>query len=785
MKKIIFSLVLLIAIFINSFALAQCEIPKHKKICFRWLLKEYACKIVGSQLAAKNNTQNYYDIDGLRKSIYNKVINSKLYYIEYVNFINENPRLSAVYAELNRLIQKKIKYDALDKANPILIKPAMIGRNANYKLTFNDKILHSFSPPPMRKDNLFFENKEESNVFRTTAAQEMAYAIFENSENWINDIKSLQEYGPLIVTRLETLLTGNDDGLDFDNVDDLLILYCGFKVALENPASYSKPIDQIHFSNTKYIDLALKIYERAVLPKYKAFIILRIISIHQCNYPKPNNKKALEFALKAKNDLYNFVDTETKINFLYLIAYNACCCVAQPPSWNINQKYYQICLDHYTAMLDILKPMLNSRALSQEKIKEFIIKAFYDISIAPCVGLVTLYALSKNFPEAIKSLDIVISMTSPGEDVHDSAVKYREMLLNYIKPLEISDIKFLSSNGQEVKWGEILEINQEYTIQAITKVPVSEPSIKINYSSNYGNGNWDLKKLQNNDTTYQATVKIDSSIIGLNPDNKWRFVAFDYLPDAQSNLGDSKLFIEKAKNQLGYIDGGYFQASSSGIPNEVKEDFSNPVLPITKEAFVAAGVEYLKIEAGNIKKIIPFKNQANMLYYSGHGSSSDGSLVANVAFNPIDIQNNEWANLRVIIIAGCSVLSLDNQLQTPGGGYPKDPGIKWVDLGKRSNLKYFLGYRKTAPRDNQPTGNTTVPASKIICNNFFKKLQDTTTGLRMAWCSDWMGANRNKNGWNACAIEVGIDNNSTNKYHYWIKTFWYGVPDHDEIIKTF
>jgi len=371
-------------------------------------------------------------------------------------------------------------------------------------------------------------------------------------------------------------------------------------------------------------------------------------------------------------------------------------------------------------------------------------------------------------------------IASPDKEFENEAKKLISELEtepNIPTPVEISELKFLRENGTEVKWGEILEINQVYTIQAITKASTSEPSIKINYFSNYGNGSWNLQKLQNNSTTYQAAVKIDSSIIGLNPENKWRFVAFDYLPDAQSNLGDSKLFIEKAKNQLGYIDCGYFQASSSGIANEVKEDFSNPILPITKEAFVAAGVEYLKLEARNIKKIIPFKNQANAFYYSGHGSSSDGSLAANVRFNPKDIQNNEWDNLRVIIIAGCSVLSMDTQLQTPGGGYPKDPGIEWVSLGKRSKLKNFLGYRKTAPRDNQPTGNTTVPASKIICNNLFQLLGT------LNWCDAWMEANNNTNGRNACVIEL---NSGNNKYYYYEKVYKYYVyPKYETKIKIF
>lgn len=380
-------------------------------------------------------------------------------------------------------------------------------------------------------------------------------------------------------------------------------------------------------------------------------------------------------------------------------------------------------------------------------------------------------------------------IASPDKEFESEAKKLiteLETEPNIPVPVEISELKFLRSDGTEVKWGDILETKMTYIVQAVTKNSIAEHSIKINYSSNFCNGSWDLQKLQNNNNTYQATVKIDSNIIGLNPENKWTFVAFDYLSDGKSNLGDSKTFIENAKKQMNYIDSGYFQASNLGIPNEIKEDDLAPVLPITKEAFMTAGVEYLKLEAGNIKKIIPFKNQANMLYYSGHGSSSDGSLAANVFFNPEDIQNNEWDNLRVVIIAGCSVLSLDIQLQIPDAAYKDDPGLKWVELGKKSKLKYFLGYRKTAPRDNQPTGNTTVPASKIICNNFFNNLKNQTTGSLIDWCSAWMEANHNANGWNACAIELKTKDDEKNKYHYILKIVYLGYyPTHKKITKVF
>lgn len=780
MKKIIFTLVILISIFINSFALAQCEIPKHKKICFRWLLKEYACKIIGSQLAAKNNTQNDYDIDGLGKSIYKKVIKSNLYYIEYVNFINENPSLAAIYTELNKLIQKKIKYDALDKGKVDLIKPAMIGRNANYKLTFNDNVLHGFSPPPIQEDNLFFENKEDLSASALTTAQETACAIWRDADNSISDIDSLQKYGPSIITRLETLLTGNDGSLDFEGVIELLKLYCELKVALAKPSSFLVPFDQIHFSNTKYTELALKIYENVVLSKYKAFIILEIIYVYQNNYPEANNKKALEFALKAKNDLYNSVDIETKVNFLYLIAYNACRCAAPPHGLgpDTDPKYYQICLDHYTAMLDILKPMLNSRTLSQEKIKEFIIKAFYDISNAPCAGLVTLYALFKNFPEAIKSLDIVINMTSPGEDVHDGAVKYRELLLSYIKPIEISNIKFLRSNGQEVKWGEILRGGEKYIVRAITKQPCVEEFIELKYYSDFTMlipKPIKLVKISSqNNTVFENEIIVDNTVIGGSPENKTTFMTFDFIANGEdSSFKDSDAFEEESA-KIGNVKKGCSRDLSSGCVASF--DFNNPILPTTKDIIKSAGVEYLRITYNDgTKFMVPFSNQANVLYFSSHGWHDTGKILINSTYNetdgqmaPSEIDKNWRCGLNQVIFAGCSVLDMktpeDNDVLKP----EEYPGFKWKTTGPQ----IFLGYRKKAPKDKQDNDVTTE-----IIKRYFKNFESNKNR-----CEDWMKANNIRRGYiftvhiggNACAIET-----NKKEYYYFVRNTSLGHSNYD------
>lgn len=352
-------------------------------------------------------------------------------------------------------------------------------------------------------------------------------------------------------------------------------------------------------------------------------------------------------------------------------------------------------------------------------------------------------------------------------------------LENIPTPIEISEIKFLRPDGSEVKWGDILETGKKYLIKIITKTPFNS-AIKIKYSSYFSSGVWFTSQDTNNKNIHQVIVNIDSKIIGLNPDNSWKFVTFDFLADNNSNFEDSKMFIKKAIDQLGYINCGYFQNSNPGIANEIKEDFEKPVLPITDDAFKNLGVEYLKLEIANTNKIIPFKNQANMLYYSGHGFS-DGILATNVQFNPKSISQNEWDNLRVIIIAGCSVLGLDNLLQIPGG-YPQDPGIEWLNLGNRSKLKYLLGYRKKAPLDNQSNAVSTVLASKNICNNFFDNLKNQ---ISIDWCSAWMKANYNSNGRNACAIELKTNAGGRNKYHYWIKRPFLGIPDYDHKIRQF
>ena len=135
----------------------------------------------------------------------------------------------------------------------------------------------------------------------------------------------------------------------------------------------------------------------------------------------------------------------------------------------------------------------------------------------------------------------------------------------------------------------------------------------------------------------------------------------------------------------------------------------------------AAGVEVLEVavvpsptltlSARQTSRLI--RHPARVVYYSGHGLSSDNCLAIEVSphryacvTKPVDLTST-WKlpaclNLSVFIIAGCSVLNVDTTTTPPAG-----IGLDWAPLlaSKGGPLAALLGYGKRAPLDD-PVGNT-------------------------------------------------------------------------------
>jgi len=162
----------------------------------------------------------------------------------------------------------------------------------------------------------------------------------------------------------------------------------------------------------------------------------------------------------------------------------------------------------------------------------------------------------------------------------------------------------------------------------------------------------------------------------------------------------------------------------------------------------AAGVEKIKVFDPLSKKEheLPVKNQADILYYSGHGHSSNGSLerwgpngcASKFTVNDVDPVVNWNEDLDYFIIGGCGVLHPDNI-----------NGFAWGNATLKKNLLkglagYAVIYRWGIAPFSAPADNKGESTRKIQSFVFFLLQQPPTkrTGDRVL--DAWLAANLNK-----------------------------------------
>ena len=152
----------------------------------------------------------------------------------------------------------------------------------------------------------------------------------------------------------------------------------------------------------------------------------------------------------------------------------------------------------------------------------------------------------------------------------------------------------------------------------------------------------------------------------------------------------------------------------------------------------AAGTASLEARVGSSRSdTVQVQRQADILYYSGHGSHDTGVL--NGVAGPSEVSNH-WHDVDTVVFAGCSVLDIEDKAGHYSGttaGHSASPGRKWISA---SGAGILLGYAYKAPRDEQG-------AVDIIGDWCAMR---SSTGDAEAW----MKANDNPAGRNACAIRV-------------------------------
>ena len=250
------------------------------------------------------------------------------------------------------------------------------------------------------------------------------------------------------------------------------------------------------------------------------------------------------------------------------------------------------------------------------------------------------------------------------------------------------------------------------------------------------------------DTSSQA---MPSSWPSPGPRTKASFDTGSIDPLELSNLTDSDAFIEEFQ----YDDVLMEPVVNLGRASEKPGDLPLHIDGIRYAGWSLELGQTLSLEELNVPYTLHVYNQARFYYYSGHGSHSSGTL--NLGESLLTADDVKWDDgLEVVIIAGCSVLDINdynNNTSMPAGW---KPGDAWSKTGPRA----FLGYNWEAPRDRQQTAHGYVYAAKNIITSWINRRG--VSGDVHAW----MEANESTYGRNASAIDVsqGVGNRT---YWYW------------------
>jgi len=211
--------------------------------------------------------------------------------------------------------------------------------------------------------------------------------------------------------------------------------------------------------------------------------------------------------------------------------------------------------------------------------------------------------------------------------------------------------------------------------------------------------------------------------------------------------------------------------------NGGNESASPPEGGVSKTFMQAAGVEYIEViynesEPTEKKDKNQIENQADSLYFSGHGNHATGGVVLypSGSFSPSDVLGGQWDHdLGTVFFAACAVLDVDDL----NGNYDDDgddekevgpaslvfPGEKWAEKGPN----YFMGYNYISPLDHWH-GDPQFTA-KII--HKWKSDSEHTTFDAWGYANKYYAASLDDRPYNACAIDARW---STKTYYYWKAT---------------
>jgi len=301
---------------------------------------------------------------------------------------------------------------------------------------------------------------------------------------------------------------------------------------------------------------------------------------------------------------------------------------------------------------------------------------------------------------------------------------------------DVLEISVFSDPAQSV-WNKGGDMLKQSDVRIVTENGVSELRITIP---------WELFE------AYKLLPSQPKDSIG-------EFISADIVTDQLSSFNDGNAFDSNMKTTF---EGRGNARKNTYISPSMNGDEKNLLSPISLSIMKAGGVQFFKFRVsakGNIfhvSSVGQIQNQADYLYYSGHGAR-DGRIASGL-WSP-ELAREFWkSDLDTLIFAGCSVLTINDYARkwlyrTFYHPTKRDPNAEEVisqtlgDRWRQSNPqiegpKLFLGYQYLAPRD------VTQKTDEII-TDWVKTSRDADS---------WMDVNRKRRwlvrqGLNACAID--------------------------------
>lgn len=204
------------------------------------------------------------------------------------------------------------------------------------------------------------------------------------------------------------------------------------------------------------------------------------------------------------------------------------------------------------------------------------------------------------------------------------------------------------------------------------------------------------------------------------------------------NLTDSDAFVSN------FTFDGSDSLTSRGRASDKLGDF-----PIGVDSVKYAGWQYIDHSFANITENLPVPSQADFFYYSGHGLHASAKMRIgrdpDAGYIELTYAEVKWdEDLDVLVVAGCSILDINNYNGNTLPTYTPIPGWKPGDNWSQTGPRIFLGYNWRAPLDLQ---DGTYAAAQIANAWIQNREVDGDVGA-------WQQANDNSFGRNGCAIDV-------------------------------